>query len=341
MAGMSDSGFPYRQADYEPVPCNLCLGADLEILARMDRNGLPVQTVLCRRCGLIFISPRMTAKWYDLYYQKEYREQMARFKGQPVREPDFDLLFEGAAKHGAALARRCAADCAAGRDENDKGLAIEVGSSVGGVLHGFRSVLGGEVIGIEPSPGESAYAQQRGISTHTASIESFKAILPPASIILCCQSLNHFLDPAFFLKWSHQHLRPGGTLILEVMNFRQVFADFRWMPRAIQIDHTYMFVPEVLRNFVEAAGFEVLRLDARENPNKADRTAAKKEGLPIYHATLIARKTSREPFVQRDSIPNLYGAVRDSLRKIPSSQFRYFLRLGPRKWLKQKKMRAL
>src|SRR5687768_667199 len=116
--------FPYQRADYESVPCNQCLGDSFEVLDRRDRNGLPVQTCICKHCGLIFINPRMTAPWYGKFYEREYREQLARFKVEPVRQPHYPSLFERARRHGLALAKYFEGNLR-------PGPTLEVGSSVG------------------------------------------------------------------------------------------------------------------------------------------------------------------------------------------------------------------
>lgn len=316
---MSNSPFPYNTTDLENVPCNFCGRDDAAKLHDRDRNGLHVQSVICKHCGLIYINPRMTSAWYARYYEVEYRAQMARFKGKPLSPQDNAALFKKATQHGRTLASQL-------RNHWSPGLTVEVGSSVGGVLNGIREETGVDVLGIEPSPDETAEANRRGIKTHCASIESFNEPIPTASNILCSQSLNHFLDPRYFFEWSHRHLMDGGKLVLEVMNFRHVFRHFRWMQRAIQVDHTYMFVPEVLEQFVTNAGFNVVKLEVGETLSKAEIKQLKKAAMPIFHILLVAEKTSRQPFSQPQQFPALYKPVMESLRGLPNSKFRYRLK---------------
>lgn len=316
---MPNSPFPYETADYENVPCNLCGRDDAEPLHDRDRNGLPVRSVICKHCGLIYISPRMTNAWYGRYYEVEYRAQMARFKSKPLTPQDNAVLFKKASEHGKNLAKQVGTLWSAG-------LTVEVGSSVGGVLNGIRETIGGDVLGIEPSPDESAEANARGVKTHCALIENFNQDIPPAANVLCSQSLNHFLSPRYFFEWSHRHLADGGKLVLEVMNFRHVFRNFRWMQRAIQVDHTYMFVPEVLEQLVTHAGFKVLKLEVGENLSKAEIKALKKAAMPIFHILLVAEKTSKPPFSAPEKVPQLYKPVLESIRALPNSEFRYGLK---------------
>jgi SAM-dependent methyltransferase len=316
---MNTSPFPYATADHENVSCNFCGRNDAEKLHDRDRNGLHVQSVICKHCGLIYISPRMTNAWYGRYYEVEYRAQMARFKNKPLTPQDNAALFKKATQHGRTLAAQL-------RDHWSRGLTVEVGSSVGGVLNGIREEIGVNVMGIEPSPDETAEANSRGIKTYCALIESFKEPIPLASNILCSQSLNHFLNPRYFFAWSHRHLVDDGKLVLEVMNFRHVFRHFRWMQRAIQVDHTYMFVPEVLEQFVTHAGFNVVKLEVGEKLSKAEIKQLKKVAMPIFHILLVAEKTSRQPFQQPERIFAQYSPVMESLRGLPNSEFRYRLK---------------
>jgi SAM-dependent methyltransferase len=261
----------------------------------------------------------MTEKWYGKYYRTEYRAQMARFKGKRLEKEDPGKMFERATRHGVATAKQF-------RTMWRNGLTIEVGSGLGGVLNGLREVLGCEVFGIEPSPEEAEEANRRGIRTMNKPIETVEGEVPLASNILCSQSLNHLLDPRFFLTWAHRQLLPEGRLVLEVMNFRQIYRDFGWIGRAIQIDHTYMFVPEVLQSFVEFAGFEVISLQSDESKSAGELKEKKKLGLPTFHIGLVAERSSTAPFSDRGRMKELYPQVRESLSKIPNSHAKYVWR---------------
>ncbi|MDB6037065.1 MAG: hypothetical protein JWM99_906 [Verrucomicrobiales bacterium] len=320
----SETAFPYRTVEYEQVPCNLCGRDIVEVINRQDRNGLRVESCICKFCGLIYINPRMTSNWYGEYYKSEYRLQMARFREMPASLPDYDEMFRKSTMHGIELAK-----CFKSIWRN--GLTIEVGSSVGGVLNGIRQEIGVNVLGIEPSPDESNHANKHGIKTYTALIENFQGDLPPAENIVCTQSLNHFLDPRYFLTWAHRHLNLNGLLILEVMNFRQVFRRFGWMRRAIQIDHTYMFVTQSLANFVEAAGFEILQLESGERGQAASKPGV----LPGMHIRIVAKKTEREPFADQGRIREEYLSVMRSLNEVPVKPFRYFFKHRFKKWVKK------
>ena len=270
----------------------------------------------------------MTLEWYVKYYQDEYRAQMARFKRKPFVKSDYEAQFESATKHGVGLFSLL--NTYVGR-----GLTLEVGSSIGGVLNGFKDCLNVDVLGIEPSFDEAKFATNKGIKTYNSLIEDFKEDIPRASNIICTQSLNHLLSPRFFLEWAYNHLENNGRIILEVQNFRHVYRHFRYMRRAVQIDHTFMFIPETLKKFVDVAGFDILFMDIDENKDKEEIRKNKELGLPTFHTRLVAKKSERMPFYEDLSFPDIYEKAFNSLKSVKESHLYYFFKYELKKSLKR------
>jgi len=299
--------FPYEKAALEEVPCNLCGSRDSETLSRRGQDGLPLRAVICRYCGLIFINPRMTKEWYDLYYQHEYRTKTIGI-GAAARPPNNDRLFGLMETHGRELAVLLKPYF-----QNSGALIVEVGSSLGGVLAGLKRELGVEVIGIEPSAPEAEYAARRGIKTYCSLIEDIDGKapgFPPVGAVVCTQSLNHFLDPRFFFEWAYRRLAGDGLLVLEVMNFRHQLKRAGCFRNAVKIDHPHMFVPEVLKAVVKRAGFETVFFSADETKRESELRNLRR-ALPTVHMTLVARKTSGQPLAA--PMENNYRRVRRSV----------------------------
>ena len=287
-----DSSF-FQNAPLEEVNCSLCGGREMKTLARRDCVGLPVKTVMCRRCGLIYINPRPTEEWYKDYYDSLGGRQHRYKYGDEKRSlAPLGSGFEGAKKHGRGLALRLG-------KYMKPGLTIDVGSSEGGVLAGIREIINIQPLGIEPVKEEADYATSRGIMTRAALIENIESLgieLAPASNIICVKSLNHLLNPAKFFSWAWRTLAPDGRLILEVKNFRQQCRRAGRITSGIQLDHPYMFMPETLVAFVERAGFDIVFMDADELKSREDLIRQVSDGLPASHIRIVAKKTEREPF---------------------------------------------
>ena len=55
--------------DMETVPCNLCGETSSIEVARKDKFGLALTTVVCTNCGLLYLNPRPTAASYRSFYE--------------------------------------------------------------------------------------------------------------------------------------------------------------------------------------------------------------------------------------------------------------------------------
>src|SRR5262245_66246649 len=62
--------------------CNLCGAAEFVILTHRDRYGYPAQAHACRRCGLVFLNPRLTAEAYARFYNGIYRLLVSALRGR-------------------------------------------------------------------------------------------------------------------------------------------------------------------------------------------------------------------------------------------------------------------
>jgi len=47
------------------MPCDLCGADDGQVIAETGRMGLPVRTVICRRCALVYTDPVLDLDDYD------------------------------------------------------------------------------------------------------------------------------------------------------------------------------------------------------------------------------------------------------------------------------------
>ena len=49
-----------REIKFEKISCLICGSSNHKVLFTNERHGLDQQTVLCKKCGLIFSNPRMS-----------------------------------------------------------------------------------------------------------------------------------------------------------------------------------------------------------------------------------------------------------------------------------------
>jgi SAM-dependent methyltransferase len=60
--------------EVEHVPCNLCGRDEQQTVATRDKYRLPLNTVICRGCGLLYLNPRPTAAIYQRFYEQGGQE---------------------------------------------------------------------------------------------------------------------------------------------------------------------------------------------------------------------------------------------------------------------------
>jgi SAM-dependent methyltransferase len=280
--------FNYNEKKLETIPCNICGGTNVQVIVRRSVNDLKVNTVMCKTCSLVFISPRMSSKDYDHYYMSYYRLDRSSIKGKVVEDNNLEKNFQSARKFGHGIMDYM------GQFVRD-GLTVDVGSSTGGILYGMKEKRASlELLGIEPSVDESNYANSKGVKTIRGLFEDVELDLKgKVANILCVQSLNHLLDPKKFLLWSHDALQKDGHVFLAVKNWRHQVRRMGKLSSGVQIDHVYMFTPETLKLLCEVSGFKVVYMDVDEGKTQQEIRAQKEKGINTHHIRIVAQKINR------------------------------------------------
>lgn len=185
----------------------------------------------------------------------------------------------------------------------------------------MKGFLDCKVLGIEPSQAAANYANSMGVKTTASVIEDIPLAhkdMPKFNNIICLQSINHFLDPKYFLLWAYENLAHDGTLVVEAINFRHQAKRAGRLESAIGVDHVYMFTPEVLEDFITSAGFDVLFTDTDENKSRKMMAVAKEfkiKGITRAHTRIAAQRSSRLPFEKMTIREGNYTQTLKSLNK--------------------------
>ena len=235
-----------RPAATDYVACELCGGADYDVVGRKDREGRPLQTVLCRQCGLAWTNPRPPDAEIDRYYEAEYR---ADYSG------------------GATPARRKVLRGMLGaRDRLDalrpflrSGVrALDVGCGAGELVYLLRRE-DVDASGLEPGAEYADFARRtldvpvQTATVHTASVE-------PASqdLVSMFHCLEHVAHPRQVLATARNWLKPDGHLVVEVPNLESTV---QAPSHRFHYAHLYHFTAATLAALGEAAGLRAVRTD--------------------------------------------------------------------------------
>jgi 2-polyprenyl-3-methyl-5-hydroxy-6-metoxy-1,4-benzoquinol methylase len=284
---------------FELVRCNLCGGDDTQLIATRSRLDIPLNTVICKRCGLIYHNPRMTLEGFVAFYQRDYRRLIGA-------EQTPGELFAEQVKHARVVLEFVG-------DTISRGARVlDIGSGPGGQLWFLRKELGCDVIGIEPAIEHAEWARrEHGLNIIAGIMEDVE--LEPASFdfVIITQTLNHLLDPLKTMRWVYSLLRPNGKFFVEVLDF-VYFTRLAPLTLATTIDHPYMFYPDTLRAMLQTAGFDIVKQEADADFHSRQ----KRDGRPNMHVRVLANK----------SVPPTalaYPSYRAALREIRRNQFWY------------------
>ncbi len=279
---------------FDHVSCNLC-GADdtkTDILFDADPNKVPKskkdliniysssstnifyeRVVRCKRCGLIYVSPRpkpqLIRDGYSLAEDKQYiSQERARF-----------LTFKNSIKTLKRL--------------RDNGRLLDIGAASGTFVK-TAIEAGYDACGVEPSAWMCEIAKKYyGVTILPAAVEEMKFPDNSFDIITMWDVLEHVCDPMNTLKEAARILRPQGLLLINYPRIDDVLARIFgrkwWFLLSV---HLYYFTPKTLSLYIERLGFE--KLGHRAHLQMLE-YAYLVERLSVYSAALA--KIARLPFI--------------------------------------------
>lgn len=230
----------------ETVPCNLCGASSYDIVGRTDRDGKPLQTVMCGVCGLVWTNPRPTAGDMNAYYATEYRADYKGALAPPLRKIVRGML--GAHERRRALRRLV----------RDGASALDVGCGAGEFVYLLRRDRV-NASGIEPGEAYAEFARQTlGLPVQTATVDT--AVVAPASqdLVTMFHALEHVPDPRLVLTRVRGWVKRNGLVVVEVPN---IASTVQAPSHRFHYAHLYHFTGPTLGALGEAAGLRLVRTE--------------------------------------------------------------------------------
>ncbi len=245
-------GFRPAEWTQERVPaCNLC-GADrFCAITWTDRYGFDTQCNMCLACGLVFLSPRLTAAEYRRFYEGVYRPLVSAYHNRRI---DAVTVQDDQRGYARDLLSFVAPLCRA------RGIRrlLDIGGSTGVVAEAVARELGCDGVVLDPAPQELARAEARGLSTICSLLEDYD---PRAGgtfeLVLLCQTVDHLLDVAGSLRKIRELLAGDGLFYVDFVDFRSIYLREGAVEEAVKIDHPYNLTRQTMDLYLAAAGFEV------------------------------------------------------------------------------------
>ncbi|MFH1107115.1 MAG: class I SAM-dependent methyltransferase [Candidatus Micrarchaeota archaeon] len=237
---------------YEEVKCNLCCSDDYDVVYPARHAGKPTgesycasgnevlldQVVKCRKCGLVYVNPRLKGEAIvEGYAQAVDETYVSQARG---REATFRSSLKLIEKHRPG-----------------KGRILDIGCAAGFFLKAAKE-SGWEEHGVEPSRWLADYGRKKlGLDIKPGTLKEAK--YPPEyfDVVTLWDVLEHVPDPRAELEEAGRVLKPGGLLVVNYPNFGSRLAKIagrRWW--FLLSVHLWYFTPHTLKAMLAKTGFE-------------------------------------------------------------------------------------
>ncbi len=288
----------------ENVPCEC--GASLkedEILAEKDRYGLEVRNVICKKCGLIRITPRMNQEGYNRFYDTEYRRL---YSNSESATEDF---FLEQYRHGLEIYNYVKDEM---KGESKK--VLEIGCGAGGILMAFLDngcIVKGIDLGSEYV--KSGKEKDNRLDLEVASAKDIIGRGEKYDVIILSHVLEHMLNLKEELENISMLMKEDGILYIEVPGVKFIHKAYRGdLLLYMQNAHVYSFSMNTLNQIMKWNSYHTVKAD--ERIRAIYRKADKKENVVENYSNEIMEYLCR--LEKRRYLWALWCTMRDMLLKI-------------------------
>jgi 2-polyprenyl-3-methyl-5-hydroxy-6-metoxy-1,4-benzoquinol methylase len=209
--------------------------------------------VRCRRCGLVYLSPRVRADAIGRYYDEGY----APHRGESA----WGVWAPVVRRHGDRLDRARLRWAQRGRQLGPGHAVLDVGCGRPTFLRAVRRATGARAVGVDPvAAWRHAPGEWEGLELVEGDLTDLR-LEGSFDVITCWHVVEHLYAPLKALRALREHARPGATLVVEVPDYDSLTRRLQgpyWAgyhtPR-----HTAAYTADRLRALLEAAGWRVER----------------------------------------------------------------------------------
>ncbi len=245
-------GYDYAGQDKEhSADCNLCgaRGRPIEV-ARRDRYGYPATFVVCGRCGLGYLSQRLSATGYAQFYGGVYRPLVSAYHGRHIDAHSIQLEQHDYASGLAAYLEPVL--------ESSPHTILDVGGSTGVVAGVLAESMNARATILDPAADELAVAHAAGMETVVGLAEDFDPGERRWDLVLLCQTIDHLLDVRDTLAALRRMTAHGGRAFVDILDVGFMVRRTGAIERAVKIDHPYYLTRSTAVAFFDLAGYAIV-----------------------------------------------------------------------------------
>ncbi len=243
----------------EKVTMCACGGSVLITISEKDRFGLPFGTKLCKRCGLVFTSPRISesslSKYYkEIYYPLVVGKESSETLTSVVREDQGERIYRWIEKsmgsESGKILNVCEVGCASGSN-------LTAFSRIA-LSHGVKCLL----YGSEYEDRYAAAASRMNVRIIEGGIDAIARCGIKFDVMILSHVFEHLTDLDRALNQIKSALIPGGILYIEVpgiMNdeMMEEWYDGDYISYCVHA-HTFYFNLTSLNYILARNGFELV-----------------------------------------------------------------------------------
>lgn len=222
-----------------------------ELISRIDMHGIPLDVLLCRKCGLIRSAEVFDQQSNADYYRYEYRDiisggsqQVEKFFTAQLERGDSFLKILGAVEV-----------------MNDIDSVMEIGCGSGGVLYPFHCA-GKMVCGFDYDNEYLDYGRAKGMDLFCLEKDDALYQQTAPDLLILSHVFEHFLNPEEELIRCITKVKPGKYLLIEVPGIFSVDTRnilYGYPVRYFQIAHVVQFFyHDFLERFFRTLGLEIV-----------------------------------------------------------------------------------
>lgn len=236
----------------ESQDCLICSGRSFEPVAEKDRYGLPVSVMICRDCGLVQTSPRLTEAANREFYDSEYRPLYVG------TERPTHAFFCRQVEQGQKIIHRLETKA---RFKFCGQTVVEIGCGAGGILEAFNK-RGCQVMGFDWGTDYLKFGRNEfGLDLRVGGLMALPAQIKP-DLVIYSHVLEHVSDPRAELRQLHSRLRPDALIYIEVPGVKNVARAYEGdFLQYLQNAHISHFTQQTLTNLLTLEHFTAVFSD--------------------------------------------------------------------------------
>lgn len=237
---LKDSSMKYEEVSN----CPLCDSKNAILIAKKDRYGIPLKTVVCKNCGLVRNYNQLTEASQKLFYKKYYRNIYEEL------ETHLELINERYRQGGLNYIPKYL---------SKKDVVVEIGCGGGWNLMPYHKD-GYTYYGFDYDEAFIKLGRSKGLNLYVGGTEKASEMRIKADYLILSQVLEHVKNPIIFLKGLTKILNVNAIISIGVPSLDLIVWGYAHgdLLGTLQTAHNWLFDEYTLKKVALSAGYKIM-----------------------------------------------------------------------------------